>query len=159
MRGMSRESEVPTLMAVRGDHMTVFLRQRDPASTLSANGRTVVRLWSPPRISITRFYEDDLDLVPQVAWKLARGGFDRAHAFAPAFGWAAAKARRLGGPPYTYSFRGPLTRRWLVDRGYRLEMMRATVEGAQRCIVDDEETATALRRYLLRDAEVGDAAA
>ena len=128
----------------------------DLAATLEARGDDVILVpgWGPPPLSVQRYYEDHLELVPSVVWRLARGRFDLAHAFAPAFGWAAARARRLGGPPFVYSLRGPLTRRWLVDRHYRLEMMRATAAAAREVLVDDEETAIAVRRYLLREARI-----
>ena len=61
---------------------------------------------------------------------------------------------RFGGPSFVFSFRGPLERRWLVDRHYRLEMLRATAAAAAVCLVDNAEVASAFRRYLLRDAEV-----
>lgn len=124
------------------------------APVAAPSGVEVARLWRPPRLPAYRFYEDDIELVPATIWRLLRGSFDLAHALAPAAGWAAAQAKRLGGPPFLFTFGGPLTRRWLVDRHYRLEMMVATAAAAAGCTVDDGDTAIAFRRYLLRDAEV-----
>jgi hypothetical protein len=128
------------------------------AGSLAARGHDVAVLGEPssrfPRLPAARYYEDDLELVPQAMWRLARGSFDLAHAFGPALGWAAARAQRFGGPSFVFSLRGPLERRWLVDRHYRLEMLRATTAAAAVCVVDNADVASALRRYLLRDAEV-----
>jgi hypothetical protein len=125
----------------------------DPASD---SDFTMLELRRPPRLRVQRYYEDNLELVPSVVWKLARGRFDVAHAFAPALGWGASQAQRFGGPPFVYSFSGPLTRDWLVDRHYRLEMMVATASVAKVCTVEDEATATVFERFLLRRPEVVD---
>jgi hypothetical protein len=128
------------------------------AGALAGRGHEVTVLGetglTTPRLPARRYYEDGLERVPWVVWQLARGSFDLAHAFGPSLGWAAAQTRRFGGPPYVFSFRGPLTRRWLVDRHYRLEMMTATASAAAVCVVDDASAAVAFRRYLLREAEV-----
>ncbi len=120
------------------------------------SGLEAVSLWRPPRLRVYRFYEEDVDLAPSAALRLARGSFEVAHAFSPALGWAAAQARRIGGPPYVFSFRGSLERRWLVERHYRLEMMRATTAAAAASTVDSEEAALGFERYLLTRAQVVD---
>lgn len=137
-----RAHDVTILSAVGGDRASAIDRV------------SVERLRRLPPLPARRFYEDDLDLAPAAFWRLLRGRFAVAHAFAPALGWAAAKARRFGGPPFVYSFRGELTRQRLVDRHYRLEMMLATAAAAAACFVDDADTAVAFRRYLLREPEV-----
>ena len=71
-------------------------------------GVRVRLLWRPPRVTAERYYEDDLALVPSLVWKLRRGPYDIAHALAPAFGWGAAQARRIGGPQFALSVPGTL---------------------------------------------------
>lgn len=121
-------------------------------------GVTPMRLSRPPASPARRFYEDDVDLAPAAIRHLLARGFDVAHAFSPALGWAAVQAQRLGGPGVVYSFRGRLTRRWLVDRAYRLEMLLATAQRAAVCTVDDSAAGISFRRYLLREPTVVDGA-
>lgn len=149
------DAEVPRLasgLAARGHVVTVLCG--NGGAVHSIPGVELLRLRRPPPLPPERFYEDDLVLAPAAIWRLARDRFDLAHAFAPALGWAASKARRLGGPPFAYSHSGELTRTWLVDRHYRLEMMVATAAAAAACFVDDEAGGLAFRRYLLREPEV-----
>jgi hypothetical protein len=137
-----------------GGHDVMLLCPRGRGSPPEVPGAAIRTLWRPPGLPAERLYEDHVALAPAAIWHLLRGRFDLAHAFAPALGWAAAQARRFGGPPFAYSHRCELTRRWLVDRHYRLEMMAVTASAASACFVDEAAIAAAFRRYLLRDPEV-----
>jgi hypothetical protein len=147
-------SRLAAELAARGHSVTLACPPGSGGAAEASEGVALVHPAGPPRLPVARFYEDGLELAPAVIWRLVRGRFDLVHAFAPAFGWAAAQARRFGGPPFAYTFAGQLTREWLVERHYRLEMMLATAAVALACFVEDEATAGAFRRYLLRDPEV-----
>ncbi len=136
-------------LAARGHEVTLITSHRGPTSRAVEDGMLVVRARRPPRLSPLRWYEDHVDSMPQMAWHLLRGRFDVAHAFHPAYAWAAIKARRLGGPPVVFSFHGIPERAYLVSRRYRLEMMQAIVAGAALSSVLSEAAAEVFRRYLL----------
>jgi glycosyltransferase involved in cell wall biosynthesis len=87
--------------------------------------------------------------VPQRIRRLLRGRFDLAHALLPVEGWAAAQARRLGGPPYVLSIHGILNREYLVHRRYRLEMLRSAMAAAAATSVLSEAAAEPFHRYAL----------
>jgi phosphatidylinositol alpha-mannosyltransferase len=83
--------------------------------------------------------------------RLLRGGFDLAHALLPVEGWAASRARLLGGPPYVLSVHGILNREYLVNRRYRMEMLKAAMAGAAATSVLSDAAAEPFRRYALGD--------
>jgi glycosyltransferase involved in cell wall biosynthesis len=114
----------------------------------------VVRRWRPPQLQPLRWYEHHLANVPALVVELVRGDFDVAHVHFPSDGWAAALARRLGGPPFAFTLHGMPTREYLVARRYRLEMLQRVVAAAGACTVGSEAAALPFRRYLLREPEV-----
>jgi len=89
-----------------------------------------------------------------MTWKLLQGEFDVAHAFHPAYAWAAVKARRLGGPPVVFSMHGIPERGYLVQRRYRMEMLETVVGASAECTVLSETAAAVFRRHLRRDPVV-----
>jgi glycosyltransferase involved in cell wall biosynthesis len=109
------------------------------------------RLPQPPTFGL---HEDFLGNVHNVVGRLARGGYDVAHAFHLADAWAARWARRLGAPPFVFSFHGMPTREHLVARRYRLEMIQAVASSAAVTAVLSEAAATPFRRYLLREPRI-----
>jgi hypothetical protein len=142
-----------SLLVAEGHDVTALGVSFSDASSRGP-GLEAISLWRPPRLRVQRFYENDIELAPSVVWRLVRGGFDIAHAFTPGLAWAAAQAQRGGGPPFVFSFRGLLERPWLVERHYRLEMMRATAAAASACTVESGQSALAFERYLLTPAQV-----
>ena len=114
----------------------------------------VIRTRRPPSFPPLRWYEDHVDSVPAAMFCLLRGGFDVAHAFHPAYAWGAAKAQALGAPPLVFSFHGIPERGYLVQRRYRLEMMKTAISSASRVTVLSEAAAATFRRYLLVDPDV-----
>jgi hypothetical protein len=153
-----RASSLAGALASHG-HDVTLLCPGGGARELDLAGFAVRPLWRSPRLPAQRFYEDHLELAPAAIWRLSRGRFELAHAFVPALAWAATQVRRFGGPAFAYSHRGELTRRWLVDRHYRLEMMLAIASAASACFVEDDAAAAAFRRYLLREPKVVEPAA
>jgi glycosyltransferase involved in cell wall biosynthesis len=136
-------------LAARGHEVSVITSHPGPTSVRLEEGVEVIRNRRAPRISPMRWYEDHLESCPAMAWRLRRGAYDVAHAFVPSYAWAAVQMRRLGGPPVIFSFHGIPERRYLVDRRYRIEMLRNAVQGATACTVLSEAAAEAFRRYLL----------
>jgi hypothetical protein len=98
-----------------------------------------------------RAYEPGLADVPVVAWRLADGSFDMAHAFAPAHAWAAVA---LAGVACVVSVPETPSRRWLVAHRYRLPMMLRAAAGAAVLTVASEDAVDPCRRYLLREPVV-----
>ena len=105
----------------------------------------------PRAFTDRRGYEERLGTVPSLVARLARGGFDIAHAVHPASAWGAVLARRLGGAPVLFSLASPPTREWLVARRYRLAIAVRAAGEADACSVPSPEAALAFRRYLLRE--------
>ncbi len=151
-RGSERLAHDLGAALVRRGHAVTLLTSHDAATATSLeDGIRVVRERRPPHPPGAKFYEDHLVSTPQRIRQLVRGRFDLAHALLPVEGWAAAQARRLGGPPYVLSIHGILNREYLVHRRYRLEMLRAAVAGAAVTSVLSEAAAEPFRRYALRD--------
>jgi glycosyltransferase involved in cell wall biosynthesis len=64
------------------------------------------------------------------------------------------KARAAGGPPVVATFHGVPTRRYLVARRYRLEMILEIVRRAEECTVLSRAAAEPFARYLLREPAI-----
>lgn len=146
--------DLGVVLAGRGHEVTLLTSHRGPPRTSVEEGVRVVRCWAPAKVPLFGLHEDHLGVVPNVLWRLPRGGFDVAHAFFLADAWAAVRARRLGGPPVVFSFHGIPTREFLVMRRGRLEMMQGTVAGAAARTVLSEAAARPFRRYLLDEPRV-----
>ncbi len=141
-------------LAARGHEVTLITSHPGGRDSRVEDGMRVLRTRRPPRFPPLRWYEDHLDSVPAAMLTLLRGRFDVAHAFHPAYAWGAAKARRLGGPPFVFSFHGIPERAYLVQRRYRLEMMKTGIAGADRVTVLSKAAAVPFRRYLLVEPDV-----
>jgi phosphatidylinositol alpha-mannosyltransferase len=141
-------------LARRGHDVEVLTGHAGPPVTRVEDGVRVARSWRPPELPLLRSHEYHLGGAPAVIWRLLRGSYDVVHAFFPTDAWAAVQARRLGGPPVVFSMHGIPTRRYLVARRYRLEMLNATVARADACVVLSEAAATCFRDHLLRDPRV-----
>ena len=138
-------------LAAGGHEVTVLTTHRSRRTVADEDGVRVDRAWRPPALAPLRFYEHYIETVPSAVARLARGGFDVAHAFFPTDGLAAALARRLGGPPYVLSLHGIPTRGYLVSRRYRLELLRRAIDEAGELTVLSEAAADAVRGYLFRE--------
>ncbi|MDQ3728723.1 MAG: glycosyltransferase family 4 protein [Actinomycetota bacterium] len=141
-------------LAARGHEVTLITSHAGGREWSSEDGMRVLRTRRPPKFAPLRWYEDHLDSLPAAMLALLRGRFDVAHAFHPAYAWGAAKAKRLGGPPFVFSFHGIPERAYLVQRRYRLEMMKTGISGADRVTVLSTAAAIPFRRYLLVEPEV-----
>ena len=141
-------------LAGRGHEVTLITSHSRPTSRLVEEGVSVLRLRRPPAFPPLRWYEDHVDSTPAAMAALVRGRFDVAHAFHPAYAWAAVGARRFGAPPVAFSFHGIPERRYLVQRRYRLEMMQRIVSEAAAVTVLSERAAEVFRRHLLREPTV-----
>jgi len=138
-----------------GHDVTVLTTHRAKTSTAEENGVRVARMRRPPdALFDRRAYELYLGTAPAQMWGVLQGGFDVAEAFFPVSGWAALRARALGGPPVVYSSMGITTRRYLVSKRYRLPIHVELAREATACTVLSEAAAEPFRRYLLRDPEV-----
>jgi phosphatidylinositol alpha-mannosyltransferase len=146
--------DLGTQLADRGHDVTLITSHPAPPSVALEDGITVARARRPRPRRPLRHYEDHLDSTPGMVWRLLRGRYDLAHAFQPAYAWAAVQARRLGGPPVVFSFHGIPERRYLVGRRYRLEMLKTTIGGVASTTVLSEAAAGPFRRYLLVDPVV-----
>jgi glycosyltransferase involved in cell wall biosynthesis len=141
-------------LAGRGHEVTLITSHRGPTRAAFEEGMRVIRARRPPAPPGTGVYEYHVANAPGVAWRLRRGGFDVVHAFFPVDAWVAVQLRRRGGPPVVATLHGIPTRRYLVARRYRLEMLRAIAAGADECTVLSEAAADRFRRYLLREPRV-----
>ncbi len=142
-------------LAARGHRVTLFTSHTAAASRSHEDGIEVVRSRRPPPLRALRWYEDHLSGGPQALWHLRGADFDLAHAFFPVDGWAAVQARRhFGGPPVVVSLHGIPIRQYLVERRYRLDMLRTAVDGAAELTVLSDAAALPTRRYLLRQPTV-----
>jgi phosphatidylinositol alpha-mannosyltransferase len=154
-RGSERLAHDLGAALVGRGHEVTLLTSHDGATTHSIeDGTRVIRDRRPPRPPGAHLYEDHLETVPGTIWRLLRGRFDLAHALLPMEGWAASRARRLGGPPYVLSVHGILNREYLVNRRYRLEMLRTAITGAVATSVLSEAAAEPFRRFGLGDPEI-----
>lgn len=143
--------DLGVVLAARGHEVTLLTSHPGPSGRVVEDGVRVLRARRPPRFPPLRWYEDHVDSVPSAVWRLIRGGFDVAHAFHPAYAWGAAKARRFGGPPFVFSFHGIPERAYLVQRRYRLEMMKTAIAEAERATVLSDAAAEVFSRYLLTE--------
>ena len=146
--------DLGVVLAGRGHEVTLITSHPGRTSRKVEEGVEIVRVRRPPSFPPLRWYEDHLNSVPGAMLALLRGRFDVAHAFHPAYAWGAAKARRAGGPPFVFSFHGIPERRYLVQRRYRLEMIKLAISEAERVTVLSHAAATPFRRYLLAEPEV-----
>ena len=146
--------DLTTMLAARGHEVTVLTAHRGPRSIAVEEGVRVDRRRRPHEPLPLRWYERFLVNVPNVVRGLLGDRFDVAHAHFPTDGWAAIQARRLGGPPVVLTLHGIPTRRYLVSRRYRLEMLRAAVDGAGACTVGSRAAAAPFRAYLGREPAV-----
>ncbi len=136
-------------MARREHDVTLLTTHPDPRSVNEEEGFTVVRARRPPGGRLERRgFEPYLPTVPGTIRELARGGFDVAHALSPVNGWAAARARTLGGPPFVLSLVGLPTRRSVGLRRLRRRLLRRAIRGASATTVLSEAAATALNDSL-----------
>ncbi|MDQ3758328.1 MAG: glycosyltransferase family 4 protein, partial [Actinomycetota bacterium] len=141
-------------LAARGHEVTLITSHPGPTSRSIEEGLSVLRLRRPPPFPPLRWYEDHVDSAPVAMGALLRGRFDVAHAFHPAYAWAAVRASRFGAPPVAFSFHGIPERGYLVQRRYRLEMMQRIVSEAAAVTVLSERAAEVFRRYLLREPTI-----
>jgi phosphatidyl-myo-inositol alpha-mannosyltransferase len=141
-------------LAGRGHEVTVITSHRGPTRAAVEEGMRVVRARRPPAPPGSGVYEYHVVNAPGVAWRLRRGRYDVVHAFFPVDAWVAVRVRRRGGPPVVATLHGIPTRRYLVARRYRLEMLRSIAAGADECTVLSDAAADRFRRYLLRDPRV-----
>lgn len=141
-------------LAERGHDVTLITGHPGPTAVAEEDGMRVVRCRRLPKTRLARWYELHVEHAPNVVWQLLRGDFDLAHAFYTSDGWAAAKARRLGGPPFVFSFHGIPVREYLVGRRYRLQMLTTAIRAAAATSVLSEAAAERFRRYGLGEPEV-----
>lgn len=146
--------DLGSALAARKHSVTLITSHVGATSTTMEDGVRVVRVRRPPSLPQFRWYEDHLDSAPLAVLRLLRGQYDVAHAFHPAYAYAAAHARRLGAPPLVFSFHGVPTRSYLVYRRYRLEMMGYLARSAAVSTVLSEQAADPFRRYLLVSPKV-----
>ena len=138
----------------RGHNVTLLTSHGSATAGAVEDGMRVIRDRRPPKLPGAHLYEDHLGTAPAAIWRLLRGEFDLAHALFPLSGWAASRARRLGGPPYVLSVHGILSREYLMSRRYRLEMLKAAIAGAAATSVLSEAAARPFRRYALGDPAI-----
>lgn len=146
--------DLGTTLAARGHEVTLITSHARGREWSLEDGMRVLRTRRPPKFPPLRWYEDHLDSVPAAMLALLRGRFDVAHAFHPAYAWGTAKAKRLGGPPFVFSFHGIPERAYLVRRRYRLEMLKTGIRAADRVTVLSGAAAVPFRRYLLVEPQV-----
>ena len=135
--------DLAVLLAERGHDVTLLTSHPGATTVAEEEGVRVVRDRRPPRLDRMRFYEDHVETTPALFARLAAGRFDVAAAFHNASAWAAVRARRVGGPPVAFCYHGLPTRFYLVERRYRIELMRAAITGAAATTVLSEAAAVA----------------
>jgi phosphatidyl-myo-inositol alpha-mannosyltransferase len=140
--------DLAVLLAARDHDVTLLTSHPGPGTVVEEEGVRVVRDRRPPRVGRLRFYEDHVEEAPAIFARLVRGRFDVAAAFHNASAWAAVRARRFGGPPVAFCYHGLPTRLYLVERRYRIELMRAAIGGAAATAVLSDAAAAAMRRWL-----------
>lgn len=141
-------------LAERGHEVSLITTHPHPTTVDFEDGMRIIRMRRPRHRERFDFYEHHIANVPSVIRRVLRGRYDLVHAFFPADAWAAVAARRLGGPPVVYSFHGVPVREWLVQRRYRIEMIKAAAEGAAATTVLSSAAAETFRRYLQHRPEV-----
>jgi len=150
----------------------------DLAGALSAAGQRPVLLWAgaaraPAGVEAIRLrglleaplefrsIGDGLGHLPHAWFALARGGFEVAHAFAPADALPAVAWARRSHRPVVLTFTTPLSRATIANRRLRLATVERAVQGVDAVLAADEEVRRSLRRLLALEAPVvapGDAA-
>lgn len=140
--------DLATLLAGRGHDVTLMTSHPAPRSVAMENGVRVIRDRRPPRVERLKHYEDHVEAAPAMFARLVGGKFDVAAGFHNAAAWAAVRARRYGGPPVAYCYHGLPTRLYLVERRYRIELMRAAIDESGATTVLSEAAAEAMRRWL-----------
>ena len=140
--------DLATRLSARGHEVTILTTHRARPTTSEEEGVRVVRGWRPPGLPPLRWYEDFVNTIPGLMTRLARGRFDVAQAFHPSSAYAAARARRVGGPPFVLSFHGTPARTYLVGRRYRLEMLQRAIGDAAETTALSSHVAAIFRRYL-----------
>lgn len=146
--------DLAALLAERGHDVTLLTSHPGRSTVTEEEGVRVVRDRRPRRLDRMRFYEDHIEATPALFARLVRGRYDVAAAFHNASAWAAVRARRFGGPPFAFCYHGLPTRFYLVERRYRIELMRTAVAGAEKTTVLSEAAAVAMRRWLQCDPAV-----
>lgn len=139
-------------LAGAGHEVTVLTSH--PGRTLVADedGLRVIRSRRPPqRLLVARGFEHYLPTLPDAIVRVARGGYDLAHAFFPVQGLAAAWARRVGGPPVVLSLMGIPSH---TSRRLRRPVLRAAMAGAHATTVLSSAAAESFRRELGLEARV-----
>ena len=151
-RGSERLAhDLGTTLAGRGHEVELLTTHAGPREHESIGGMRVTRGRRLPDLPGMSWYDEHVAALPSAVFGLLRGDFDLAHALYPSDAWGASLARRLGGPPFVFSVHGLVTRRYLVQRRYRLEMFRAAAGGAAVTTTLSEAAAEPLRRYALAD--------
>ena len=143
--------DLSSVQRERGHEVTVLTTHAGASSDTEEDGVRIVRRRRPPELSPLRFYEYHLASVPGLVIALRRGDFDVVHAHFPTTALAASLVRRAGGPPFVFTLHGLPTRRYLVSRRYRLELLERVVGAAAECTVWSEAAARPFRRYLGRE--------
>ena len=141
-------------LAARGHDVTLLTTHRGSAQRRRLGGLRVVCRRRVPALPGMGWHDEYVGAAPAALAGLLRGRFDLAHALYPMDAWAASLARRLGGPPFVFSFHGIVNRRYLVQRRYRLEMFRAATAAAAATSALSEAAAEPLRRYALADPAI-----
>lgn len=131
--------------------MTLLTSHPGAPTSAVEDGIRVRRAWRPPRRGGVHLYEDHIENAPANVWRLTRGRFDVAHALYSADAWAAARARRFGGPPYVFSVHGIIDREYLVARRRRAELFRDAARHAAVTTALSDAAAEPLRRYAIAD--------
>lgn len=146
--------DLGTSLAARGHEVTVLTTHRGRPSRSVEDGLLVRRRWRPPEAGPLNWYEHHIATIPGAVAALRRDSFDLAHACFLSDAWAAARAERLGGPPFVYSIHGIATRSFIVARRRRLEMLERVLSRARWTSALSRAAAEPLRRYLGTDARV-----
>ncbi len=140
--------DLAVLLAGRGHDVTLLSSHPGRRTVTEEEGVRVIRDRRPRRVDRFRVYEDHVEAAPAMFARLARGRYDVAAAFHNASAWAAVRARRFGGPPVAFCYHGLPTRFYLVERRYRIELMRTAITGATATTVLSDAAAVAMRRWL-----------
>jgi glycosyltransferase involved in cell wall biosynthesis len=149
-RGSERLAhDLGATLARRGHQVTLLTSHGAPTTEAVEDGVVVERIWRPPRPPGLRRHERHIENAPALISRLARGSFDVAHAMYASDGWAAAKARPLGGPPFLFSVHGILDRPYLVARRKRVDAYRAAAGAAGATSALSEAAAEPIRRYAI----------
>jgi phosphatidyl-myo-inositol alpha-mannosyltransferase len=142
-------------LRARGHAPRVLTSHPGPPTTGVEDGVEVVRSWRPPdgRL-VRRELEDHLTHVP-FSWLALRAGDDHvAQALYPTDALAAARWSRETGRPAVLAWMGLPTRRWLVLRRGRADLVRRAVRGSAAVTALSRTAADAFERELGVEARV-----